>query len=210
MVEAAIAAERAQGRLREDQAPDAIAVQGCPGEEQAMAVNTTKGKEEHRREEDDVVTSQAEAVGEGCEGRGGSSSNAPPRHRDGLVPPAVWPSFTLKSCADTLQVASQESGRDGMDDAVAGPQYDGITAEENERELQFAIAAGDVPAIDPALDHHEGSGGQAAGANDGGVMATTAALANDELHEGGLARSASTTEGHEGLQGQSNLKHRLK
>ena len=145
-------------------------------------------------------------AGEGC-GSGHGSSSATPHESATLSPPAVWPSFTLKPCTDTLQLASQDSGQNGVEGGMAEPEY-AITAEENERELQFAIAAGDVPA-NATLSTTHGSAGSTTSASDSGIVAAVE-QGHVELDEGDMTRPASTSEGHEGLKGQSSLKHWLK
>ena len=131
MIDAAVAAEAGQGMAKDTQTDKADAGskgQGCPGQEGSEVKMTREG-----------IHGSSGSEGSGGLGRVDG---------EGLVPPLVWPSFSLKPCADTLQLESQDSGGDGecarsSDDTV----HEGITAEENERELQFAIAAMDIPAV---------------------------------------------------------------
>ena len=65
-----------------------------------------------------------------------------------LVPPTVWPSFTLQASNGTInietQTDSQNSGLDRPNMSLPAATFTSISEEENQRELAFAIAAGDV------------------------------------------------------------------
>ena len=64
-----------------------------------------------------------------------------------LIAPATWPSFVLHHGPDTINLDSQDSS-EGQGQAAsthaAAASFHGISREENQRELGFAIAAGDV------------------------------------------------------------------
>ena len=217
MIDAAVAAEEGQGMHCEGEDLRKEAGQDKGGTRNAQTNRMDAGHEGQGRPGQEG--SEEQMTRKRVHGSSESEGSGRPGNVDGegLIPPPVWPSFSLKPCTDTLQLESQESGSYGEGAARRNDDtgYEGITAEENERELQFAVAAMDIPAIPPANDNHysgselkEMERPELENENSNGVAAAAlAATAETESNDGGLARAARSSEGQKG---QSDLKHWLK
>ena len=93
---------------------------------------------------------------------------------DALVPPTVWPSFTLQAGAGTInietQTDSQNSGVDRPDMSLPAAMFASISEEENQRELAFAIAAGNVTPPQQNVEDGSGCGAETSVVNNDGGM----------------------------------------
>ena len=93
-----------------------------------------------------------------------------------LSAPSTWPSYALKDGKETINLDSQNlslSASSHVASDVPAAAFTNITPEENEAELAFAIAAGDIPA-EPVGTHGPqegqllpGDGGMATGLHEG-------------------------------------------
>ena len=104
---------------------------------------------------------------------------------EGLVPPATWPSFVLQAGSGTINLESQTASQasvGGPNFALPASSFTEISAEENQRELDFARAAGDLE------EHPDDQGAE--NANNQGTSTT---MATQEEHDSPAPAANGTT-----------------
>ena len=118
-------------------------------EEQKMLQAVLEAEEEKKKSEGDNDTS--------------ASGNGPdPDHAASSLPtPSSWPSYALLPSKEVIQIDSQVDSQEAQKDAEfmmrdANEFSNFITAEENARELAFAVAAGDVREEETGCADREG------------------------------------------------------
>ena len=116
----------------------------------------------------------------------------------GMNAPSTWPSFALREGQSaTISIDSQDSmptvGFSSVE-GIPATAFDNLSPEENQAELAFAIAAGDVPAMDGLLHGH--AGGEESLVNDAGVVEGDAPHSNVAEGEVMINADASRNESH--------------
>ena len=172
--------------------------------------------EDPRQELCDEQSALPRAPEHGLSEQGQRTRDEKPSDIAGLVAPATWPSYTLQAGGGIINLESQtdsQTSTGAPNFAMPASSFMNISAEENQRELDFAKAAGDIE------EHSEG--GSLEVDNDNNQGASAADMESSGGHEaphveddasGPCTTSATDSAGSESSnmgQTQLTLKHWL-